>query len=350
MAIEMRIVGQGIAGSLLGWCCERAGVDFTIEDPFVDAAEIGNAAKAPPLGFSSAVGAGIINPITGQRLVKSWRIDSLLPLAVAMYREIGDALGESFLFSYRLRRLFANDRERTVAFEKWARSDFAGFGESIDDAGLWIAPAYRVDLARLVQALRVRWLRSGHWRNSQNSSMRASALTVRCLGPGELSESLFNWTGLRPAKGELIEIETRDALDRETIRNCHEWLMPLSDHRALVGATFEPGVASIEPTKIAASILHLAAERLLGSKGFQIISQRAGVRVVTSDKHPVIGRHPEDNLLGIFNGLGSKGALLAPWLAQNWIADFTRGQSIDPAVDASRCWPPKSVNKLKLGP
>src|SRR3569833_227826 len=89
MAAEVRIVGQGLAGSLLGWACERAGISFSIED----CTGVGRPGAPAPIAASS-VGAGIINPITGQRLVKSWRVDSLLPLAVAMYQEIGDTLGQ----------------------------------------------------------------------------------------------------------------------------------------------------------------------------------------------------------------------------------------------------------------
>jgi glycine/D-amino acid oxidase-like deaminating enzyme len=58
--------------------------------------------------------------------------------------------------------------------------------------------------------------------------------------------------------------------------------------------------------------------------------------VVAPDKHPAIGRHPENASLGIFNGLGSKGALLAPWLAGEWVAHLRTGRPIDPAVAVAR--------------
>ncbi len=338
MTTEVRIVGQGLAGSLLGWSCERAGIPFTIEDPWPDSAQ--NSRLNVP---ASSVGAGIINPITGQRLVKSWRVDALLPVAIEMYQEIGDTVGQPFLFPYRLRRFFADQRERAVAREKWPRGDFAGFGKSLDDDGLWIEPAFRVDLSGLVVALRKRWQESGHWRTIElpgTSLAGGAGLTVQCIGSGELGQGVFNWAGLTSAKGELLEIETAaGAFDPQVILNRREWLVPLSASRALVGATVEPGVAANLPTEQARVSLEQAAAQLLGAAPFRTVSQRAGVRVIAPDKHPVIGRHPKKNSLGIFNALGSKGALLAPWLAQEWIAHLQSGRPVDPAVEVARFWP-----------
>jgi len=339
MTAEVRIVGQGLAGSLLGWACECSGISFTIEDPFVC-----RAAGTPRFVPASSVGAGIINPITGQRLVKSWRIDTLMPQAVAMYEALERALGQRFLYRYRLQRFFADERERNVAREKWARGDFSDFGRSLDENSLSIEPAYRVDLENLVRALRTRWQTSGQWRESASVQgdpglSTSDALTVRCLGAGELTESEFRWASLVPAKGELLEIETEPpALDPSLIRNCHEWLVPLSESRALIGATFEPGNSSSQPTEEARTALTCAATQLLGSNAFRIVSHRAGVRVVAPDKHPVIGRHPERLSVGIFNALGSKGALLAPWLADQWVAHLKSGQPIDREIDVARFW------------
>jgi glycine oxidase len=275
-------------------------------------------------------------------LVESWRIDSLLPVAVAMYQELGDALGQPFLFRYRLRRLFADERERTVAREKWARGDFAGFGQSLDEGGLWIAPAYRVDLAALAGALRKHWRASGRWRKSDSqptASGVGAGVTVRCVGLGELAEEEFGLARLVPVKGELLEIETaKGAFDPEVILNRREWFVPLTDSRGLVGATVEPGVATSTPTDRARANLEKATTQLLGEISFRTVLQRAGVRVVAPDKHPIIGRHPEKRSLGIFNGLGSKGALLGPWLAQEWTAHLQCGRPIDPAIEVTRFW------------
>ena len=74
------IVGQGLAGTLLAWELERAGRDFLIFDAGLE-------------GATSRMAAGIVNPITGRRVVKTWRVDELLPLAATAYRSLGKTLG-----------------------------------------------------------------------------------------------------------------------------------------------------------------------------------------------------------------------------------------------------------------
>src|SRR4051812_11744212 len=117
MDAEILILGQGLAGTLLAWELERARIPFVIVDP-------GHATAA------TSAAAGIINPITGQRLVKSARIESLLPLARATYREIETTFGVPLWREMRVRRIFADDRERAVFAAKQRSGELAPFVES----------------------------------------------------------------------------------------------------------------------------------------------------------------------------------------------------------------------------
>ena len=69
------IVGQGIAGTLLAWHLEKANQPYLILDNNHQTS-------------ASKIAAGIINPITGRRFVKSWMIDAFLPFAKSTYQEI----------------------------------------------------------------------------------------------------------------------------------------------------------------------------------------------------------------------------------------------------------------------
>ena len=72
MVYDTIIIGQGLAGSLLGWQLIQDGQRVLVIDD-------GHRSAA------SRVAAGIINPITGQRLVKSWHVDQFLPEAEKFY-------------------------------------------------------------------------------------------------------------------------------------------------------------------------------------------------------------------------------------------------------------------------
>ena len=77
------VVGQGIAGSCLALELADRGARVEIVDDG---------------GGSAAclVAAGVINPITGKRLVKSWRSSVAHPRAREFYRSLEARLGKRF--------------------------------------------------------------------------------------------------------------------------------------------------------------------------------------------------------------------------------------------------------------
>ncbi len=71
---EFLIIGQGISGTFYHGTCIKNKRSFIVidnNDPVV----------------ASRVAAGIINPVTGRRIVQTWMIDTLLPYAVDAYRQ-----------------------------------------------------------------------------------------------------------------------------------------------------------------------------------------------------------------------------------------------------------------------
>jgi glycine oxidase len=93
------IVGFGLAGSIFAWnWVHRLGKSALI----IDTANRTNASRAA---------AGILNPVTGKRLVKSWLVDDMLPEAIALYREIESALGVKFFHEKAIRRIYQSEEE-----------------------------------------------------------------------------------------------------------------------------------------------------------------------------------------------------------------------------------------------
>ena len=79
MNVDFIIVGQGLAGTLLAFALEEQGKTFCIVD---DLNEYAASRKA----------AGIINPITGRRYVKSWNYDELEKEFVPFYEKLGNKI------------------------------------------------------------------------------------------------------------------------------------------------------------------------------------------------------------------------------------------------------------------
>ncbi len=329
------IVGQGLAGTLLGLACEQAGVVFTMVD-----AGHGEA--------SSRVGAGIINPITGQRFAKSWGIDELGPLARRTYRGLEDVLGVPLLREMRVRRFFRDERERAAWAGKAGRGDLAAYAGEADAEGFWIEGAMRVDTGMLIAEARRRWLRAGRLREARVTISEALAghdRVIACTGasPGEGGQA---WGGVACtcATGDVLRLAA-EGLDPGVILNRGHWVLPTQAGEALAGATYlrgETGAgACARPvdTDVVASArreLSASAAALLGGREFTVMAQEAGVRVATPDRLPLAGWVPGVARLGVINGLGSKGALLGPWLARQWVRHLAEGAALEAAVAVNR--------------
>lgn len=329
MRPDILILGQGLAGTLLAWELERAGIGFRLVDP-------GHAAAA------TTAAAGIINPITGRRLVRSWRVDTLLPAARTVYRELEAELGVPLWRDLRVRRLFADERERVTWREKSARGELAPFAGAGDAEGFWIEPAARVDFGALLGAARRRWLAMGRLRSEKVDAVDPVAVSaghacvIDCTGRAAPQAEEFRFVPWEFSHGEMLELAVA-GLAPDVVLNRRHWIVPVGDGQAWVGATHAPGVREAAPTSAARTVLEAGARDLLGAaRPFVVTGQRAGVRVNLPDKRPVAGRHPDSPRLGLCNGLGAKGALWAPLLARQWVEHLTLAAPFDPEVDVAR--------------
>ncbi len=329
MRPDILILGQGLAGTLLAWELEQAGIAFELLDP-------GHAAAA------SSAAAGIVNPVTGRRLVKSWRIETLGPAARATYRALEEALGLPLWRDLRVWRRFADESERTTWSRRMARGDLGPYAGAATPDGFWIESAARVDFGALLAGARRRWRAAGRLREAAQlpsdlaRTCERHALVIDCTGQAAAEGGAFGFVPWEFSQGEVLEVAV-DGLDPGVVLNRRQWVVPVGPGTAWVGATHVPGGRTAQPTAAARAVLADAARDLLGARTpFVITGQRAGVRVNVPDRRPVAGRHPERPRLGLINGLGGKGALWAPLLARQWVRHLAAGEAFDPEIAVSR--------------
>lgn len=323
MSSRILIVGQGVAGTLLAWEFERAGIPFQIVDA-------GHADAA------SRIAAGLINPITGQRIVKSWRVETMLPTARESYRALEKELGVPLWREMRVRRLYLNEGERRVLAEKQARGELADYAGANDGDGFWIEGAAHVDVGAMITAARARWLAAGVLREERvdfATIRNGHELVIDCTGGGAGPFSFVPW---QYSKGECLTVAI-DGLASDVVLNRGHWILPLSKGGAKVGATHCPGRRDLTLTPEARVGLE-AGLATMTSQPYVVTDQHVGIRTYLGDKRPIAGRHPMDAGLGILNGLGAKGTLFAPALARQWVHHLREGVPFDPEVDAARLW------------
>jgi glycine oxidase len=126
---------------------------------------------------------------------------------------------------------------------------------------------------------------------------------------------------MNPTKGEVLLIHAPD-LSEEFILNKRVFVLPVGDHRFKVGSTYDwKDLSEMVTENGKASIV----ERLnnLISVEYTIVEHHAGIRPTVSDRRPILGIHPEFKNISIFNGLGTKGVMLAPYFAKEMLNVLT---------------------------
>ena len=324
MSPEILIVGQGLAGTVLGWSLDRAGIDWRMIDAGHEYA-------------ASRVAAGVINPVTGLRWVKTWKVDELWPEAKQFYQEIGEDLGVSLWREMKVRRYWRTDKQERVLRHKMERGVLEPYIESIDHERCVIAPVGRVDVDAMLTSAQHRWLAEGRLKEGRfdwkSLEVDRDTLVIDCTGAAARVGPFSDWQ-FAISKGEVLRVATANLQPNLILHRGH-WVLPVENEDAWLGATHEPGIDDVEPTVAARDVLLATAEKLTGET-FTPTAHLVGQRLASRDMHPVVGRHPDAPNRGILSALGSKGVLYAPWLARQWVEHLNAGNDFDPSADIVR--------------
>ena len=343
------IVGSGLAGSLLAWRMDQLGQPYQL---------IGSST----LPNAWSVAAGVINPVTGRWMTKSWEIDRLLPEAEATYRKIEQTLGIQVyhpvpLYRYcqqpedakRMGRRMRNPRYQNVlgAFLP------AGNGPAalIDPLGSFeILNAAYVDLPTLIQALHTYFnekscLRDENFLHAELQpigdewhyhDLRAKRV-IFCEGTGLRNNPWFNTLPLTPAKGETLILKAPSLELPKSLYHHKKWILPYGDGTLRLGATYDESDLSPEPTQQGYDELYNAARSFIRPEHeLQLKAHYSGHRPTTPDARPLLGQHPQARGLYLLNGLGSKGASLAPEMSHVLVEHLENGQPLEAEIDLAR--------------
>ena len=314
---RIQIVGQGIAGSMLAWQCERVGIDFRVIDR-------GHATAA------SRVGAGLVSPLTGMRLVPTWRFADWRDEVLATYRELESELNVPLVREMKIRRYFRDETQRKLFEKRREKPEVARWVESFDDEGLWLHGALQVETGTLISALRERWFVTGQLVEKSFEATNEDPV-IWCLGANAMPVDGIPW---QPSRGELITGEL-PGLAENVVLNDGKWLFSIPGGGVRVGSTFDRKDLEVRCTEEGKRELTEAAARLAG-RPIAHVQGDAGLRVSVPDHRPVVGWVNESHSIGVFAGLAAKGALWAPALARQWVADGLAGAELEPEVTVTR--------------
>ena len=328
MNYDFIIVGQGIAGTLLSYAMIKRNQSVLVIDK-------------PLSGAPSKISAGIINPVTGRRLVKSWMFDNLESIFRVVYNSLELELKTNFLHEIEILKLFNSNQDvndfqiklhddsysNYLAENKASSFDYLNSGQYLETA--IIQNAFRVDSQSLLTAYR-------HWLNGnarlQEAQFSFDELEISkdkirykndtaqhiifCEGFRLQQNPYFDWLPLVLAKGDLLTIES-DHLPQDKMINKNFFILPIGNHHFKVGSTYEWEFDNYKPNPNSKKQLTDKLNKLLRVP-YEIVDHSSGIRPTTKDRRPFLGVHEEHPNIGVFNGFGTKAYSLIPYFAKHF--------------------------------
>ena len=146
---------------------------------------------------------------------------------------------------------------------------------------------------------------------------------------------LFDWLPHNPVKGQILTATVED-YPIQAIVNQGVFILPVRPGLIRIGATYTWHDLDWQTTDEDRRFLESKVRTVL-KVPYQIVAQQAGIRPSTKDRRPFVGLHPAHPAVGIFGGMGTKGASLAPYLAEQFGRHLLDGEDLTPEANISRC-------------
>jgi glycine/D-amino acid oxidase-like deaminating enzyme len=345
MNYDFIIVGQGISGTFLSYYLQKEKKSFLLID---------NNEQTSP----SRIGSGIINPVTGRRMVTVWMAEEVLPFAWNAYQEIGKELNITAIAHKNILDFFPNPfmRENFLQrvnegnqyihpypeqnhFNTFFNYEF-GCGE--------IRPVYIVNNELLLPAWRdvlknqqllleenfdINSLKV-HADHVDYKNIRADKI-IFCDGVAGFQNPFFKQLPFAPNKGEALIVEIPGLPDHNIYKKSMI-LAPLNEKDIFwVGSNYLWDFDNTDPTESFRKNTEQVLKDWLKIP-FKVIEHKAGVRPATLERRPFAGMHPHYANVGILNGMGTKGYSLAPFFARQLTDHLLYEEMITPEASVHR--------------
>lgn len=345
--IDFLISGQGLAGSLLAWHLLQEGKKVLVVDEDLEYT-------------STKVASGMMHPITGRRIVLSWRADEFVPFARKTFKAIENTTGIQFFFDMPVFEIYHDHGNRNDWIARSAQGKFKDYlgeecrAEDVHEnvnapfGGQWLINSGWLDAGTFVAAMKNYLIANDSFlsgriekqdleRSANGFSFRGLKATkfVSCTGYQAIFDDDWKYLPFNPAKGEEIAFVTEGKLPSDYIIHDSIKIIPIGGNNYRCGATY--AWKDYTPTPTPEGLIKLKEDiSSLIKVPFKETLHRAGIRPATFDRRPFLGEHPEKENLYIFNGLGSKGVMMGPLLSYEMMRYLVYGERINSEYDIER--------------
>ncbi|UMY66849.1 MULTISPECIES: FAD-binding oxidoreductase [unclassified Flavobacterium] len=321
---DVFIIGGGLAGVAMAEQLRRRDLSFLLFDDGSQRA--------------SWVAGGLYNPVILKRISAAWGAEDGMD-RLSSYHDIETRIGAKVVHPLPVLRRFASVEEQNNWFAAMDRPVLSRF----------LSPKLRNDTFEGLsapygygQVLETGYVNTATLLDGYRTTLKdAGALAADTFAYGDLIVSeghvsykgtearhivfaegfglqhnpYFSWLPLDGTKGELLVVKAPKLGLTKAIVKANVFVLPLGDDLFKIGATYAPWDKTPEPTESGRNRLEEEARALL-TCDFEVVSHLAGIRPTVKDRRPLIGTHPALSNIHVLNGLGSRGVMLAPWMAE----------------------------------
>lgn len=343
MQVDYIIVGFGLAGLALAEELKARNKSFVV---FEDDSQT-----------SSKVAGGMYNPVILKRFTPVWDSEEQLDIALPFYEKLEDKFKAKYDYRIPIYRVFKSVEEQNNWFVAADKPRLSPYMKSVLNfetfTGVPAEHGYgvlqgtgRVDVNPLLNDYKQELISEGkliHETFDYDKLVIGDAFNygeiyaqkvICCEGYGLKSNPYFNELPLIGAKGEVLVIKATD-LEIDFLLKAAVFVMPLGDDLFKVGATFNWTDKTIHPTKEGREEL-LEKLHTVIDVPFEVVHHYGGIRPTVKDRRPLLGEHSEVKNLYVFNGLGTRGVMIAPKYAKKLLAFIEENQPLPDDVNITR--------------
>jgi len=341
--VKYLIVGQGIVGTWMSYHLDQAGISYKIiNDDSIKSA--------------SSVASGVINPVTGRRIVQTWMIDTIMPYAVKAYTNLQKQLNIPIIqaapvvlihpseqmkdsFNYRMHN------ENLYLIEQDSKAWAPYFNGPNGFGG--IRECYWLDINAMIGSWKKYLISHNHYINAkldverlmlQENKVTWENITAQkiifCDGIASMQNTFFKSLPFAPNKGEALIVKIPGLPNKNIFKN-NISIIPWKDDLFWVGSNYEWTFHDLKPSEAFKEKMIQSLNQFL-KLSYEIVDHIVGIRPTNTQRRPFVGIHPTYTQLAICNGMGTKGCSLAPYFTKQLLEHLEQATSIEPEANIAR--------------
>lgn len=340
MKLDYIIVGGGYAGVMFAHQLIKNNKSFILISDGVRSA--------------SEISAGVCNPIVLKRFTGVWNAKNEIETVRSNFSEMETYLGQNFINSENLVRIFHDDVERDLWLKKSENEDLKDFLDtdfiklkSVKNEYLSgrVHDSLRVDVKAFFRSFysylekNKLWLKEAFDFSELNletntyKDFRFDKI-VFCEGVNVNNNPYFSNLPVKGNRGHSILISSDVEVDPYIIKKKF-FLFKTNQKQFFVGGTYEWDQTVLEIIPESVNKLTSGLEEIF-DKEYKIDEVNVAFRAVVHDRRPILGRHAEHENMFVLNGMGARGVMNSCFFSKQLFEHIEVGKDIFPVVDVKR--------------